>query len=85
MSIGHGFGAALTHDGQVYSWGENNLGQLGAGDNITKATPQLNQNLEAKRVTHIACGQNFTIALGQTLLMDKVLFQKQLHEEEAHL
>lgn len=38
-SIGDGFGLALTREGNVYSWGENQLGQLGSGDNQTKATP----------------------------------------------
>lgn len=41
VSIGDGFGLALTQSGNVYSWGENYAGQLGTGDNNTKATPQL--------------------------------------------
>ena len=67
VSIGDGFGMALTQQGNVYSWGENHLGQLGSGDNITKATPQIMQHLDTKRVTSLACGSNFVIALGQTL------------------
>ncbi len=68
VSIGDGFGMALTQQGNVYSWGENHAGQLGTGDSATKATPQLMQHLDTKRVTQLACGQNFVIALGQTLL-----------------
>jgi len=67
VSIGSGFGLALTQEGNVYSWGENHLGQLGSGDNVTKATPQLMQHLDTKRVSYVACGSNFVIALGQTL------------------
>ena len=44
------------------------------GDNVTKATPHLNVGLTAKHVTQIACGSEFVIALGKTLLMDKALF-----------
>ena len=68
VSIGDGFGMALTKAGNVYSWGENQCGQLGTGDNATKATPCLMQHLDTKRVTQLACGRNFIIALGQTLV-----------------
>lgn len=55
---------ALTVDGHVYSWGDNHVGQLGTGDNNTKATPQLMQHLDTKRVSSMACGRSFVIALG---------------------
>ena len=39
VDIGDGFGMAVTKAGCVYSWGENHKGQLGTGDDTTKATP----------------------------------------------
>jgi len=64
VSLGDGFGMALTQQGHIYSWGENHAGQLGTGDNVTKATPQLMSHLDSKRVTSMACGRNFVVALG---------------------
>lgn len=68
VSIGDGFGMALTKKGNVYSWGVNHCGQLGSGDNETQPTPVLMQNLDDRKVTQIACGCSFVIALGQTLI-----------------
>ena len=39
VSVGDGYGVAITSDGGAYSWGENHVGQLGTGDYSTKATP----------------------------------------------
>ena len=32
VSVGSSFGVALTARGLVYSWGENNVGQIGTGE-----------------------------------------------------
>jgi hypothetical protein len=40
---------ALGWDGLVYSWGENEFGQLGLGDRITKPSPALVEGLEDVR------------------------------------
>jgi len=39
VALGDGFGMALTKYGNVYSWGENHVGQIGTGDYVTKSTP----------------------------------------------
>ena len=36
---GHEFGAALTDDGSLYTWGNNERGQLGTGDDKNSLTP----------------------------------------------
>lgn len=36
---GQEFGAALTEDGSLYTWGNNGRGQLGTGDNENSLTP----------------------------------------------
>lgn len=67
VSLGSGFGVALSVHGFLYSWGDNCNGELGQGDYILRSTPQLMGQLDTKRVTTIACGDNFVIALGQTM------------------
>jgi alpha-tubulin suppressor-like RCC1 family protein len=42
---------ALDEDGRVFAWGQNNLGQLGHGDNRHRKMPTLVQALKRKRVT----------------------------------
>ena len=64
VAVGDGFGIALTEQGFLYSWGENNVGQLGSGDSAVKSTPQVMTHLDTKRVTSVACGRNFVIAMG---------------------
>lgn len=67
VSVGYGFGVALSNQGYLYSWGMNDFGQLGSGDFKVQTTPQLMTSLESKLVTSIECGQFFAIGLGQTL------------------
>ncbi|WAR18296.1 UVR8-like protein [Mya arenaria] len=72
MPVGAGqtHGAAVLRNGDVYTWGKNNNGRLGHGDQKasslssgpgrvgTLATLQI-------RVTSVACGMNHTLALTQ--------------------
>ena len=39
IKTGHSFTVAINGDGQLYSWGKNNLGQLGLGDTFIRRTP----------------------------------------------
>lgn len=39
-SAGFGHSAALTEDGDLYTWGFNIYGQLGVGDQKTRVYPQ---------------------------------------------
>ena len=39
VSVGQGFGVAISMQGFLYSWGENQNGELGAGDYLTRSTP----------------------------------------------
>jgi alpha-tubulin suppressor-like RCC1 family protein len=67
VSIGYGFGVALSNQGYLYSWGMNDFGQLGTGDFKSRTTPQVMTTLETKLVTSVECGQFFALSLGQTL------------------
>ena len=48
-------------DLETYSWGRNDHGQLGLGDNKDRWEPSLIENLKGKKVTSIGCGQYHTI------------------------
>jgi alpha-tubulin suppressor-like RCC1 family protein len=39
VSVGNGFGVALSNQGYLYSWGVNDFGQLGTGDFKMRTTP----------------------------------------------
>lgn len=57
----------MTRQGTLYSWGSNEFGQLGHGDYKIRATPERIDGLDGKRVTQIALGHHYVIALGLTM------------------
>ena len=46
----------MTEDGEVYSWGRNEQGQLGDTSEITRAMPSVITALDNKEITGVACG-----------------------------
>ena len=57
---------ALTSDGKVFAWGENDSGQLGDGTTTNRTTPvavDMSGALWARAVTAIAAGDVHTVAL----------------------
>jgi alpha-tubulin suppressor-like RCC1 family protein len=54
---------ALTEDGAVYSWGQNNFGQLGIWGGVGVRTPILVDNFSNTRITAIHVGQDYSLAL----------------------
>ncbi|MFA4986437.1 MAG: hypothetical protein WC712_07635 [Candidatus Brocadiia bacterium] len=63
VAAGSAHTLVLYSDGSVYSWGSNNMGQLGLGNNTDKNTPQLVSALSGKGVVAIAAGYWHSIAL----------------------
>ena len=57
----------LTRQGTCYSWGLNDYGQLGHSDYKERATPERIDSLDGKRVSQLAIGHEFVIALGLTM------------------
>ncbi|CAB3388424.1 Hypothetical predicted protein [Cloeon dipterum] len=54
----------ITGSGSVFSWGENEFGQLGLGTiEYTKMPTQISGSLKNKRVVQVACGHKHTLAL----------------------
>lgn len=55
LKLGEGFSMALTSNGQAYTWGANELGQLGNGDDQPVAEPTIVNSLK-EPVSYINCG-----------------------------
>jgi RCC1 and BTB domain-containing protein len=53
----------LTKNGEVFTWGDNNYGQLGHGDMENRTVPTKVENLDGLVITKISCGYNHTAAL----------------------
>jgi X-linked retinitis pigmentosa GTPase regulator len=68
VDISSNFTLVLNDQGQLYSWGSNNYGQLGLGNYETQYSPKLISKLnEETKISKVACGQNFVVALGRTI------------------
>ncbi|KMQ94954.1 rcc1 and btb domain-containing protein 1 [Lasius niger] len=66
IACGSGHSLALTSDGMVYAWGENNLGQVGNENSsiFDGSLPrQVKHELEGKKIEHIACGSMFNMVV----------------------
>ncbi len=66
IDIKHGDNSyiALTSEGHVFSWGSNDIGQLGNGEKGNDLyLPALIQYLSSKTVIEICCGCNHSLAL----------------------
>lgn len=61
VEIGDTHSAALKADGTVWTWGTNNNGQLGTGDNNSKASPVKVTALED--IIDISVGNDSTVAV----------------------
>ncbi len=63
VAAGENYTVALASDGTVWSWGANNHGQLGIGDNTEDKTTPVRVNLPGVQIKAIAAGYNHTVAL----------------------
>ncbi|XP_017957265.1 probable E3 ubiquitin-protein ligase HERC4 isoform X1 [Drosophila navojoa] len=64
IACGSRHSMALSEWGQVFSWGDNECGQLGhASDQDIVKLPKIVRNLVSKTVVQIACGSNHSLAL----------------------
>ncbi|KAM8967986.1 probable E3 ubiquitin-protein ligase HERC6 isoform X1 [Sarcophilus harrisii] len=64
VSCGHYHSIALTQDGKVFSWGDNDHGQLGLGTNFpSQASPQRVNSLDGIPLAQVAAGGSHSFAL----------------------
>ena len=53
----------LTKKGEVFTWGDNDDGQLGHADKTYRSVPTKIAALDGLFITNISCGYNHTAAL----------------------
>ena len=66
VSAGHFFSAALTNEGNVYTWGDGEQGQLGNGLMVNSSSPvkvDTSGVLAGKQIVDISAGEAFVLAL----------------------
>ncbi|XP_063334410.1 probable E3 ubiquitin-protein ligase HERC1 isoform X1 [Pelmatolapia mariae] len=63
VSAGYRHSAAVTNDGELYTWGEGDFGRLGQSDSQSRNMPTLVKDISS--VGQVACGSSHTIAVAQ--------------------
>ncbi|XP_078812489.1 putative E3 ubiquitin-protein ligase HERC1 isoform X5 [Oryzias latipes] len=63
VSAGYRHSAAVTYDGELYTWGEGDFGRLGHSDSQSRSVPTLVKDISG--VGQVACGSSHTIAVAQ--------------------
>ena len=53
----------MTEGGRVFTWGLNDFGQLGTGDETTRALPTLTELPYEVYVAQVSCGGRYTLAV----------------------
>ncbi|XP_060607151.1 E3 ubiquitin-protein ligase HERC2-like isoform X1 [Ruditapes philippinarum] len=66
ISCGSSHSAAITSNGDLYTWGLGEYGRLGHGDNTTQLKPKQVKELAGQRVIQIACGSRDAQTLALT-------------------
>ncbi|XP_077559435.1 E3 ubiquitin-protein ligase HERC2 isoform X3 [Haemaphysalis longicornis] len=62
VSVGALHCLAVTDQGQVYAWGDNDHGQQGNGNTTVNRKPALVHGLDGIKVTRVACGSSHSVA-----------------------
>lgn len=63
ISFGEGHAAGVSGDGEVFTWGKNDLGQVGQNVGHDKDVPTKMEILKGWDVRALACGAHHTVAL----------------------
>eukprot|EP00002_Diphylleia_rotans_P026480 TRINITY_DN5283_c0_g1_i1.p1 TRINITY_DN5283_c0_g1~~TRINITY_DN5283_c0_g1_i1.p1 ORF type:complete len:428 (+),score=82.13 TRINITY_DN5283_c0_g1_i1:1091-2374(+) len=66
VAAGHEFSAVLLHSGAVYTFGDNEHGQLGHSDGKNSSTPVRVAGISLG-ISFISCGATFMVAVGGAL------------------
>ncbi|XP_056135403.1 probable E3 ubiquitin-protein ligase HERC1 isoform X2 [Lampris incognitus] len=63
VSAGYRHSAAVSEDGELYTWGEGDFGRLGHGDSNSRNIPTLVKDIS--NVAEVSCGSSHTITLSK--------------------
>mmetsp|Transcript_92426 Transcript_92426/g.198139 ORF Transcript_92426/g.198139 Transcript_92426/m.198139 type:complete len:550 (+) Transcript_92426:74-1723(+) len=63
ISVGKEHAMALGEGGRLFTWGKNDFGQLGTGDEENRALPVYTELPYETYIAQVACGGNFTLGL----------------------
>ncbi|KAA0712569.1 E3 ubiquitin-protein ligase HERC2 [Triplophysa tibetana] len=66
IACGSTYSAAITADGELYTWGRGNYGRLGHGSSEDQTTPMLVTALKGLKVIAVACGSGDAQTLAVT-------------------
>lgn len=66
IACGSTYSAAITTQGELYTWGRGNYGRLGHGSSDDHSTPTLVSALKGERVLDVACGSGDAQTLAVT-------------------
>ncbi|KAK7097783.1 E3 ubiquitin-protein ligase HERC2-like isoform X3 [Littorina saxatilis] len=66
IACGSSHSAAITSNGELYTWGLGDYGRLGHGDNTTQLKPKQIKSLVGQRVIQVACGSRDAQTLALT-------------------
>ncbi|XP_061894415.1 E3 ubiquitin-protein ligase HERC2-like [Entelurus aequoreus] len=66
VACGSTYSAAVTADGELYTWGRGNYGRLGHGSSEDQTTPLLVTALKGLKVVDVACGSGDAQTLAVT-------------------
>lgn len=67
VSCGSHHSIALTSEGEVFAFGQNNSGQIGCGSTANQPTPRrVSAVIGNVKIVKIACGQTSTFAVSDT-------------------
>jgi len=65
VCCGYAFSVAMTHSGEVYTWGFNEKGQLGLGHRYNQEMPTKVEILSDQRIIGGACGLQHTAVISE--------------------
>ena len=64
VACGSHHSLCLTADGDIFSWGQNNCGQIGSGTTTNQSTPRkVSASFGGRKVVGITCGQTSSMAV----------------------
>ncbi|XP_037077204.1 E3 ubiquitin-protein ligase HERC2-like [Pollicipes pollicipes] len=85
IAVGSLHCVACSQDGEVFTWGDNDEGQLGDGTTNAIQRPRLVAALSGKKINRVACGSAHTLAWSTNVSSNTGKLPKQIPLEFDHL